>query len=104
MPVPEKLIVVLYKSEEGYSVSVPELPGCLSQGKTEKEALTNIEDAIGEYLSVAAEGGLLRDSDEVRRERYRKLANLLHEWEADSTSHGKEFWPILEAELNRHDD
>jgi len=44
--------VVLQKSEEGYSVSCPGLPGCLSQGATEEEALENIRDAISEYLEV----------------------------------------------------
>lgn len=46
--------VTLYPTEEGFSVSVPELPGCWSQGDTEEEALKNIEDAIREYLEVAA--------------------------------------------------
>jgi predicted RNase H-like HicB family nuclease len=47
--------VALYRSEEGYSVMVPGLPGCCSQGATEEEALENIADAIREYLEVAAE-------------------------------------------------
>ncbi len=47
--------VVLHRSEEGYSVNVPGLPGCCSQGETEAEALENIADAIREYLDVAAE-------------------------------------------------
>ena len=47
--------VALYRSEEGYSVTVPGLPGCCSQGDTEAEALANIADAIREYLEVAAE-------------------------------------------------
>ncbi|MBA3787037.1 MAG: type II toxin-antitoxin system HicB family antitoxin, partial [Acidobacteria bacterium] len=42
--------VILQKSEEGYSVSCPGLPGCWSQGATEEEALENIRDAISEYL------------------------------------------------------
>jgi predicted RNase H-like HicB family nuclease len=44
--------VALRETDEGFSVSVPGLPGCWSQGKTEQEALENIEDAIREYLSV----------------------------------------------------
>lgn len=44
--------VVLQKSEEGYSVSCPGLPGCWSQGATEAEALENIQDAIREYLAA----------------------------------------------------
>jgi len=47
--------VALQRSEDGYSVSVPGLPGCWSQGATEEEALENIRDAIREYVTVAAE-------------------------------------------------
>jgi predicted RNase H-like HicB family nuclease len=48
-----KYKVALLKSDEGYSVSVPGLPGCCSQGETEQEALENIAEAIREYLEVA---------------------------------------------------
>lgn len=44
--------VVLRESDEGYSVHCPGLPGCWSQGATETEALTNIQDAIQEYLAA----------------------------------------------------
>ena len=47
--------IALRKSDEGYSVSVPGLPGCWSQGRTEDEALANIGKAIREYLEVVAE-------------------------------------------------
>jgi predicted RNase H-like HicB family nuclease len=47
--------VVIEPSDEGYSVSVPGLPGCHSQGDTEQEALENIADAIREYLAVVEE-------------------------------------------------
>jgi len=50
-----KYRIALHKSEEGYSVSVPGLAGCWSQGATEQEALDNIRDAIREYLSVVEE-------------------------------------------------
>jgi predicted RNase H-like HicB family nuclease len=43
--------VLLKESEEGFSISCPGLPGCWSQGKTETEALENIESAIREYLA-----------------------------------------------------
>ncbi|MEO5925150.1 MAG: type II toxin-antitoxin system HicB family antitoxin [Bryobacteraceae bacterium] len=47
--------VSLLKTDEGFSVWVPGLPGCASQGETEAEALDNIRDAIAGYLSVAEE-------------------------------------------------
>ena len=50
-----KYKVALRSTEEGFSVSVPGLPGCWSQGSTEAEALESIEDAIREYLAVVAE-------------------------------------------------
>lgn len=50
-----KYKVAIRKSDEGYSVSVPGLPGCWSQGATEEEALANIEQAIREYVETAAE-------------------------------------------------
>jgi predicted RNase H-like HicB family nuclease len=53
-------VITLVRSNEGYSVSVPELPGCVSQGETEEEALANIEAAIREYLQAAEELRLLR--------------------------------------------
>ena len=56
-----KYKVAILKSEEGFSVSVPGLPGCWSQGATEQEAIENIQDAIKEYL--AARDDLLGDAD-----------------------------------------
>jgi predicted RNase H-like HicB family nuclease len=45
----------LSKSDEGYSSSCPELPGCWSQGETEAEALANIQIAIQEYIDASEE-------------------------------------------------
>lgn len=47
-----KYKIAVHTSEEGFSVSVPGLPGCWSQGATEEEALRNIQDAIKEYLGA----------------------------------------------------
>jgi predicted RNase H-like HicB family nuclease len=44
--------VRLKKSAEGYAVWCPGLPGCWSQGRTRKEALANIRDAIRDYLAA----------------------------------------------------
>jgi predicted RNase H-like HicB family nuclease len=46
-------VVITYDPEyKGYVVDVPELVGCMSQGKTLDEALTNIKDAIKGWLEV----------------------------------------------------
>ena len=50
-----KYKIILNQSEEGYSVSCPNLPGCWSQGDTEQDAIENIKDAIHEYLAAIAE-------------------------------------------------
>lgn len=61
--------VNLKKTEEGYSVWVPGLPGCWSQGRTEAEALENIKDAIKAYLETVDE--LTKDKET----RYVEVAN-----------------------------
>ena len=46
-----KLKIVLEPSEEGgYTVIVPALPGCISEGNSKEEALQNIREAIELYL------------------------------------------------------
>ncbi len=46
-----RLKVVLEPSDEGgFTVYVPSLPGCISEGETEEEALANIQEAISLYL------------------------------------------------------
>jgi predicted RNase H-like HicB family nuclease len=58
----------LEPSEEGrYTVYVPSLPGCVSEGDTEEEALVNIREAIELYLEpvdddwIAGEGVLVQE-------------------------------------------
>jgi predicted RNase H-like HicB family nuclease len=54
-----KLTVTLERDETGTIVAeCPAIPGCVSQGKTEDEALANIREAIVECLEVRAEQGL----------------------------------------------
>ena len=56
-----KYKVVLNKTDDGYSVHCPGLPGCWSQGDTETEAIENIKDAVKEYLAAVYES--FKDSD-----------------------------------------
>ncbi|MGQ9689581.1 MAG: type II toxin-antitoxin system HicB family antitoxin [Desulfobaccales bacterium] len=60
-----KYLVVLKRTDEGYSVFCPGLPGCWSQGETEEEAMENIQDAIQEYLVSVAESLQGEDVREV---------------------------------------
>jgi len=54
-----KLPVTIYQDEEGwYVVECPVIPGCMSQGSTEEEALQNIHEAIQLCLEVRKERGL----------------------------------------------
>ena len=51
-----KFNVVLEKGADGYTVAeCPQIPGCMSQGKTEEEALGNIQDAMRACLTVMVE-------------------------------------------------
>ncbi len=54
-----KLSVILERDETGMIVAeCPAIPGCVSQGRTEEEALVNIHEAIVGCLEVRAEQGL----------------------------------------------
>ena len=54
-----KLIITMERDEDGMLVAeCPAIPGCISQGKTEEEAVENIKDAIRECLEVRAERGM----------------------------------------------
>ena len=45
------------EKDGGFVVSVPALPGCISQGDTREEALANIRDAIALYVEDCREAG-----------------------------------------------
>ena len=50
---------MIYPGEDDYWVAeVPSLPGCISQGETREEAITNIKEVIHAYISALAEDGL----------------------------------------------
>ena len=54
-----KYLVTLFTGENGYIIAeCPALPGCMSQGRTKKEALDNIEEAILLSLETCREMGL----------------------------------------------
>ena len=49
----------------GYSVTIPSLPGCISQGDTFEEALENIKEAAELYLEDLKEGEIPREEKSV---------------------------------------
>ena len=62
-----KLAVILEPSEEGgFTVLVPALPGCISEGSTREEAIKNIREAIELYLEPVEDDILLQLEAERR--------------------------------------
>ena len=56
--------IVLEKSDEGgYTVYVPSLPGCISEGETQEEALKNIQEAIELYLEPVEDDWILDEQN-----------------------------------------
>lgn len=54
-----KFKIKIEEDEDGwYVATVPALPGCISQGKTEEEVKKNIAEAIELHLSALAEDGV----------------------------------------------
>ena len=52
-----EVIVWWSEKDQAYIAEVPELPGCLSDGKTYEEALKNIQLIISEWIKTAKELG-----------------------------------------------
>ncbi|HME00557.1 MAG TPA: type II toxin-antitoxin system HicB family antitoxin [Terriglobia bacterium] len=54
-----KLLITIFQDEDGVFVAeCPAIPGCVSQGRTEAEAVENVRQAIQECLEVRAERGM----------------------------------------------
>ncbi len=62
-----KLKVVLEPSDEGgYTVYVPSLPGCISEGDTFEESLHNIQEAIALYLDPVDDDWIPMENEVVQ--------------------------------------
>jgi predicted RNase H-like HicB family nuclease len=53
-----KYTVIFEKTSTGYSAYVPDLPGCITTGKTKQETERNIQEAIHGHLELMREEGL----------------------------------------------
>ena len=52
-----EIIIFWSEDDEAFLAEVPELPGCMADGKTYQEALENAEQIIGEWIETAQEEG-----------------------------------------------
>jgi predicted RNase H-like HicB family nuclease len=52
-----EIIIYWSQEDEAYLAEVPELPGCMADGQTYQEALTNVEQVIQEWIQTAKELG-----------------------------------------------
>lgn len=50
-------VILEQEPDGGYTISVPALPGCVTQGDTREEALANIREAIEVYIEDCREAG-----------------------------------------------
>ena len=57
MSIKYELIIYWSESDESFIVEVPELPGCMADGQTYIEAVTNVEIVIQEWIEIAQELG-----------------------------------------------
>lgn len=56
---PPRLTIIFEPGEDGFWVaSIPEVPGALSQGRTQAEARENVIDALGELMTARRESAL----------------------------------------------
>jgi len=63
-----ELKVILEPSDEGgFTVYVPSLPGCISEGKTKEDALKNIREAIELYLEPVDDDLVLQDGSSLEK-------------------------------------
>ena len=54
-----KFQIIIFQDEDGtFITECPVIPGCVSQGNTEEEAVKNIQEAIKECLAVRSEKGM----------------------------------------------
>ncbi len=61
-----KFNIVLEKSEDGgYTITVPSLPGCISEGESKEDALENIQEAIELYLEPVEDDTIFSMEAEV---------------------------------------
>jgi len=83
---------VFQKEEEGYSVWVPDIQGCVSQGETFEEAMEYIKDAIGLCLDLLVENGnvppMPENPKQIKTEDNQFLAIVSFDFDEYQKKHG----------------
>ncbi|MEK6642587.1 MAG: type II toxin-antitoxin system HicB family antitoxin [Planctomycetota bacterium] len=51
-------VLIREGNESGFVASVPALPGCVSQGRTRRDTIKNIKEAVAAYIEALVEDGL----------------------------------------------
>jgi len=51
-------VLIARGNESGYVATVPALPGCVSQGRTKRDAIKNVKEAIEVYVEALLEDGV----------------------------------------------
>jgi len=65
-----EIIIYWSKEDDAYVAEAPELPGCMAHGKTDKDALDHIHQAMELWLSTAREDGAAIPTPRERRLMY----------------------------------
>jgi len=61
-----KIKIILEPSEEGgYTVAVPSLPGCISEGNSKEEAIKNIKEAVELYMEPVEDDEIFPADSEI---------------------------------------
>ena len=62
-----KLKVILEPSAEGgYTIVVPSLPGCITEGETKEEALANVQESVELYLEPVEDDSDFAPNEETK--------------------------------------
>ncbi len=66
-----KLKVILEPSAEGgFTIVVPSLPGCISEGETKEEALANVQESVELYLQTVADDSDFAPNEEMKEVKF----------------------------------